>query len=592
MIWKRGQKGTGSITWYGVSPWLIVGALVILLPIFIFLTLDSLRKQKEHTIQVFLEKGDTLIRSFEAGVRTGRMGEQPDFFRLQKLLIETAQQPDIDFITITDTRGLILADSDPSLTGEYYGQELDLDRISRSRKIEWRQVPNPDGVDTFEVYRRFSPLLDGGDRFPEKEAAGDSSTSRGGTEESRSRQVIFLGINMGAIEKARKDATRQTILTAVLLLLFSSSGVTLLFLAQGYRSARTALSRARAFSDNLMENMPIGLVALDADGNIIAFNQTAEAICRQTPEDVIGKQGNAILPEPFRQIIANLASERGIIEREVDCQVAEGKTVPLEVIATRLEEDKVGFLGYIILFRDLTEMRHLKKEVARSQRLASLGNLAAGVAHEIRNPLSSIKGFATYFKERYRDHPQDGETADIMVQEVERLNRVIGQLLELARPVAMEKRPVSLPALIRQTLKIVEGQARAQNSAIFSDLANDIPEVMMDPDKIKQVLLNLYLNALKAMKEGGALTVKLTSVPGSSAIITVTDQGPGIDRRDLAHIFDPYFTTSPSGTGLGLSIVHKIIEAHDGEINVESVKGEGTKVSIILPIIVRGDDRL
>jgi two-component system sensor histidine kinase HydH len=282
-----------------------------------------------------------------------------------------------------------------------------------------------------------------------------------------------------------------------------------------------------------------------------------------------------------------LAEKKGIIEKEIDCLLPEGKTIPLEVIATTLFEENGAFLGSVILFIDLTEIRHLKKEIARSQRLASLGNLAAGVAHEIRNPLSSIKGFATYFKERYRDNPLDGETADIMLQEVERLNRVITQLLDFARPVTLEKKPTAIRPLISQTLKMIAGQAEAKQIAIQADLP-DCPEVMIDADKIKQVFLNLFLNALEMMTAGGILQVKVRPAEGNAVHITISDSGPGIDEKHLAHIFDPYFTTRPAGTGLGLSIVHKIIEAHDGEIRVESTPGAGATFTIRLPIMEKG----
>lgn len=561
----------------GISPWLIVGAMFVLVPIFVFMTFDNVRKQREHTIQVFTEKGDTLIRAFEAGVRSGMMERQPDFFQLQKLLMETAQQPDIDFITVTDTKGKIIADSDPYLIGENYGNELDLERLSQSAKIAWRLAPNPDGVDTFEVFRRFAPSGRHDDSPPE----GKVQTRR---DSLIPRLVIFIGLNVGPIEASRKDATRHTILMAALLLFIGLSGVVSLFLAQGYRSARTSLSRIKVFTDSLVEHMPIGLVALDNGGLIISFNQTAESILRLPVRKVIGGKGHKILPRPFQEIIMALAGKKGIIEKEIDCPLVEGKTIPLEVIATTLAEENGAFLGSVILFRDLTEVRHLKKEIARSQRLASLGNLAAGVAHEIRNPLSSIKGFATYFKERYRDNPLDGETADMMVQEVERLNRVITQLLDFARPLTVEKKPTPLPPLIRQTLKMIEGQAGAKHIAIQADLT-DIPEIMIDADKIKQVLFNLFLNALEMMPEGGILQVKVTPVEGNAVNITISDSGPGIDRKHLAHIFDPYFTTQPSGTGLGLSIVHKIVEAHDGEIRAESTPGEGATFSILLPVM-------
>ncbi len=585
---KRKKNGTVKVAWIGISPWLIIGTVVILVPLFIFMTLDNVNKQREHTIRVFLEKGDTLIRSFEAGVRSGMMGEQEHFFHLQKLLMEMAEQPDIDFITVTNPQGIILADSDPSLIGESYGKELDLDRLSQSEKSEWRLVPNQDGMDTFEVFRRFAPSVPYDERFHKDLPAGDFLKSQKKNEGTAARQVIFIGMNVGPIEAARKDATRHTILMAVLLLFIGASGVVSLFLAQGYRTAKISLSRIKAFSDNIVENMPMGLIALDQQENIVSFNQTAKSILQLSSREMTGEKAASSLPLALREIIGTMDVEKGIIDREIDCRSADGKTIPLEVIATVLKEDNGNFLGHVLLFKDMTEVRHLKKEIARSQRLASLGNLAAGIAHEIRNPLSSIKGFATYFKERYRDNPQDGETADIMVQEVERLNRVISQLLEFARPMTIEKKQVSLPTLIRQSLKMIEGQARERNISIHTDLAGDIPEAAIDEDKMKQVLLNLYLNALETMEQGGVLTVKLARLDGSSVNIAVSDRGRGIDTKDLAHIFDPYFTTKPSGTGLGLSIVHRIIEAHDGEIGVTSTAGEGTTFPILLPIQERG----
>jgi two-component system sensor histidine kinase HydH len=327
----------------------------------------------------------------------------------------------------------------------------------------------------------------------------------------------------------------------------------------------------------------MGLVAINSRGEIIAFNQTAESIMGHAFSDVIGKKADDILPAPCGTLLQNLRTEKRIIEKEIDCPVRDGKIVPLEVIAATLEEENGEFLGYVILIRDITEIQHLKKEIAISQRLASLGNLAAGVAHEIRNPLSSIKGFATFFKERYRDRPEDKKTADIMIQEVDRLNRVISQLLEFARPMDINKQRVSIHTVIQDTLKMIEGQAKEKEIIIHADLSPDVGEVFIDPDKITQVFLNLYLNAIEATQRGGALSVILFPQNERTIRIDISDTGRGIDPNELAHVFDPYFTTRPTGTGLGLAIVHKIIEAHDGEIRVDSVKGKGTTLSIFLP---------
>ena len=581
-LMKNRQDHIHRKLWVGISPWIIIGAVVILLPIFTFMTQQSLNRQRAYTTKLLVEKSAALIRSFEAGARTG-IGLKWGHFQLQKLLMETAQQPDIDYLIVTDTHGTILADSDPSLIGEKYGTDLDLRSVSRSKQLQWRQVPNTEGADTFEIYRQFTSARE---NIQEDQGRIRPDAPLPSQKEERDTLsaglVIFVGLDMGPIEAARAEDTRNTILIAVIFLLIGISGIISLLLAQGYRSARSSLSRVQAFSDNLVENMPMGLVAMDRESRIIAFNQTAEFVLRKTAGEVIGQMAGDVLPEACRDLLRTLEVEKQIIAKEIDCSLTDGRTIPLEVIATVLEEED-GARGVVVLFRDITEIKQLKKEIAQSQRLASLGSLAAGVAHEIRNPLSSIKGFATYFKERYRDNPDDSQTADIMVQEVDRLNRVIGQLLDYARPMTMNRRETAIQTVIQHALRMIESQAREKGVVIQTELQADVVAVLIDPDRIKQVFLNLYLNAIGAMEGGGILSVALLSMTDRRIRIEVRDTGVGIDPKNLDRIFDPYFTTKSSGTGLGLAIVQKIIEAHRGEIQVASTPGLGTTVSVILP---------
>ena len=557
--------------WVGFSPWIIIGAVVILVPIFIAMTMMEINKQKEHITQFLIERGAALIRSFEAGARTG-MGMQWSGFQLQKLLIETAQQPFIDHLILVNSDGTIVADSDPSMVGDTYGKDLDLKLIAGEKQLYYRQVPNADGADTFEVCRQFAPTEESfqGFRTDGKSSGGSSGF------------IIFVGLDMRPVIAARERETRHTVWMAIIFFLIGCSGVISLFLAQSYRLAKTSLSRMKAFSDSLVENMPMGLIALNSREEIVTFNQTAESITGHLSREVIGKKADDVIPAPCLALFENLKKGRKVIEKDIDCPVRDGQMVPLEVIATRAE-DKGVFLGYVMLIRDITEIQYLKKEIARNQRLASLGNLAAGVAHEIRNPLSSIKGFATFFKERYRDNPEDLKTAEIMIQEVDRLNRVISQLLEFARPMDIERQPVSIQKLMGYTLKMIERQAEKKEIIIHSELSSNVGDILVDADKITQVFLNLSLNAIEAMERGGVLSVTLFPQHEGMIRIDIADTGRGLDQEELAHIFDPYFTTKPTGTGLGLAIVHKIIEAHKGEIRAASIKGKGTTVSVFLP---------
>lgn len=535
---------------------------------------------------LLIEKGAALIRSLEAGARTGMMGMHGREFGIQRLLKETAQQPDIVHLIVTDIQGTILAHSESQKIGQIYATGLNLEKISRATTIEWRQANTASGDKIFEVFRRFSPSqrISGGygrrmmdvfnRRIPEEFRKSSLSPGR----------IIFVGLDMGPVEAAKKEQMRHTMVMALILLLIGMAGIFSLFLVQAYRSARVSFTRIKAFSDNVVENMPIGLLALNSEGKIAAFNRTAEQLLGLSSSSVINKNPKDILPKPLAGLTDELRAKGGIIDREMDCPREGGKNIPLDVTVFSLKGDGNGHLGEVILFRDLTEIQDLRTEVERTRRLASLGRLAAGIAHEIRNPLSSIKGFATYFMERYKDIPEDQKTAEIMVQEVDRLNRVITQLLEFARPMSLQRRPVSIPDIIHHSLKMIERKAEEKEIKVTTNISPEITKVSLDPDRINQVLLNLYLNSIEAMPKGGTLTIGIVPNRADNGIImTVSDNGIGVNPEDAAHVFDPYFTTKASGTGLGLAIVHRIIQAHAGEVRVDSEPNRGTTVTLTLP---------
>ena len=398
--------------------------------------------------------------------------------------------------------------------------------------------------------------------------------------------IIFVGLDMATIEAARQEDRQRTVIMALVLFLIGCAGIVSLFLAQAYRSTRTSLSRIKAFSDQVVEKMPVGLLTVDNRGTITSFNRAAASILHLSSENARGRLSR-ILPRQLWELTSPSSGSRKSIQQEIECALPDGKVIPMDISISSFEDDAGATWGQIVLFRDLTEVRGLQREIETNRRLASIGMLAAGVAHEIRNPLSSIKGFATYFKERYRNHPEDQKTAEIMIQEVDRLNRVITQLLEFARPLAIQKKRIPLQILINQSLQMIETQAQEKNIGIEKILASEPLEAVVDPDRMTQVLLNLYLNAMQAMEgKGGMLTVTLSREKGPqpSVKISVKDTGTGIAKEDLDHVFDPYFTTKQSGTGLGLAIVHKIIESHQGEIRVESEPRHGTTVSFYLPL--------
>jgi len=578
-------------SWTGVQPWVLIGAVAVLLPIFTFITIENINRQKKKSIHLILEKGAALIRSFEAGTRTGMMGMHRGGFQLQQLLTEMARQPDIIYLFVADSSGNILAHNDLEKVGTQVEKDVDPAGIVQTDKLHWRQVTNPEGDRVFEVFRKFTPT-----RRPMGRMHSSMMMGRGFEQQQNQRRrlpgpldesarVIFVGLDMTPIIDAQDADIRHAVIMGVVLLLVGFAGIALIFLVQSNRVTKASLTRIKAFSDNVVENMPIGLIALDDHHRIAACNHIAESVLQLSAPNVMEKNAAQMLPARLWEVVKRFDELDHVIEEDIDCPLADGSVVPLEIGASILQDSNGVFLGYILLFKDLTEVRSLRREIDKNQRLASLGRLAAGVAHEIRNPLSSIKGFATYFKERYPDAPQDQKTANIMIAEVDRLNRVVGQLLEFARPVPVSPKSTSLQDLVDDSVRLIEQKAKEKQITVKTHNSVKVDKAVIDPDRINQVLLNLYLNAIESMEPGGELGVELSADEENHRIeIRVSDTGCGIPGKHLSRIFDPYFTTKSTGTGLGLAIAHNIMEAMGGKINISSRPGKGTTFCITIPI--------
>jgi two-component system sensor histidine kinase HydH len=200
----------------------------------------------------------------------------------------------------------------------------------------------------------------------------------------------------------------------------------------------------------------------------------------------------------------------------------------------------------------------------------------------VRNPLSSIKGYAAYFGSLFEEGSERKKAAEVMIAEVERLNRVISELLEIARPSDIKPRPTDVPFLLASSLRLVQQEAETAGVRITTGISAGITPFAMDPDRLTQALLNLYINAIQAMPDGGELTISAEET-AAGLEIAVSDSGRGIAKEDLNKVFDPYFTTKNTGTGLGLAVVQKVVEAHGGAIELTSEPGRGTRFTLILP---------
>lgn len=467
-----------------ISPLMLAGVVLVLTPIFAVMTLDRMDKLKSHITDQQVAKGISLIRTFEAGTRTGMTTMHWGMRRIQELLQETAFQPEVVHIMIVSAGGTMLAHSDPSRVGQVLTDMPDIIDSETGKEGVYHRYRQENQEKVFEVYKRFTPMerrfggypmrMHGMQRMRERPIPGNNVFEDG--------TLILVGLSMDQMAHAQARLLRRAVGQGVVFFVLGCAGVISLMVFQAYRTTKARLISAKALSEKL------------------------------------------------------------------------------------------------------------KKEIETTRHLAAIGKLAAGVAHEIRNPLSSIKGFATYFEKRYADHPDDRETAKIMVQEVERINRSVTQLLEFAKPVAVDKKEVGIREMISHSLKLVTHDLEKKSITVHMDIQSARSTFYTDPDRMNQILLNLYMNSLAAMAQGGNLTVTVTDVsPGRDLEIGVTDDGCGMDEQVLSEIFDPYFTTRPDGTGLGLSIVHRLVETLGGEIRVESVKGRGTTIYIRLKMQEKED---
>jgi signal transduction histidine kinase len=244
--------------------------------------------------------------------------------------------------------------------------------------------------------------------------------------------------------------------------------------------------------------------------------------------------------------------------------------------------------------KDLSRIQSLQRQVQQNEKFAAIGQLSASVAHEIRNPLSSIRGFAQFFVHLFKDHEEHREYAMIMVTEIDRINGVITDLITFARPLKLHGKMVNAEALVHHVLRLIEGDSRSRGVVISMEIDETMAPLFMDEDQMKQVLLNLVINSLNALKPGQHITVGGTGKIGDSwGYLWVEDQGPGIPPGDQQRIFNPFFSAGNKGPGLGLAIAGKIVENHGGRLALESPapgKTGGCRFTISLPMTKKGDE--
>lgn len=367
-------------------------------------------------------------------------------------------------------------------------------------------------------------------------------------------------------------------------------------LAEQYHAAhrtledqRQDLSDLRAFKDLIFESMGSGLVGMDLDRRITALNRAAEEITGHESREVAGRRWESVFGDeiPPDEIERSTRLEGWQVRRhEMRFRRRDGREVPLGISFWAVRSGRGELAGIIGVFQDLSTIKEMEERMRQADRLAAVGRLAANIAHEIRNPLASLSGaIEVLTRELPLDKNQD-HLVQVVLRESDRLNQIIKEFLEYARPASLRPLPVNVGEVLDEVLLLLEHRALPAHFKIVREYDGPVSAVL-DPQQFRQAIWNLCINALEAMPDGGELRIGagiVTQRNTRKLEVWVADTGSGINPESLPHIFEPFFSTKPEGSGMGLAVVHRVVQDHGGDVEVRSDPGGGTTFTLRLPL--------
>ncbi len=353
-----------------------------------------------------------------------------------------------------------------------------------------------------------------------------------------------------------------------------------------YRNLIRRLKASEKKFRTILDTATDAIISINSDHKIILFNNAAERIFGYSRDEVMDRDLNIIIPPQYgdhykfvRSFLNTMTPKAMGRTLALTALKKGGEEFPIRLGLSyhRLEED----ITFTAIIRDVSQQKQLEKKLLQSERLAAVGQTVAHVAHELKNPLMIIGGFSNQIRNSLSDK-KTVQKLDMILDEVSRLEKLVANLGDFTKVYNLVKRPTDIHSVIQDVIKIARGIYLTDKYAFELDLAPELGEINCDPDKLKQVFINIFTNGIEAMDDGG--TIRITTEKwGDSVGIRVTDEGSGILEEDLLHIFEPFYTTRDRGSGLGLAISYRVVQAHDGDIWAESVPGKGTTFLVKLP---------
>jgi two-component system sensor histidine kinase PilS (NtrC family) len=344
--------------------------------------------------------------------------------------------------------------------------------------------------------------------------------------------------------------------------------------------AEESAARLEQLNDDIVRSIASGLITADDDGRILGVNPAAREILRDRQGKLLGTPLSNVLPDYAKQRPSQPPRRADAVGRRAD-----GTQFPMGYTLSALLDADGNRTGSLLAFQDLTEIKNLRDQAEQAQRLAVLGRLATGLAHEIRNPLSSISGSVEMVREGNALSPEDGRLLGIVISEVERLNSLVTTMLQVGRPSQIQTEAVDLRSIASDVAAVARGEATASNGLSIEEISPDQPIIVkVDPDRMRQVIWNLVKNAVQASPHRGRVEVRTGLDRQGRAYLEIADEGPGIGAAQRERLFDMFYSGRSHGVGLGLALVKQIVDQHAGRIEILDREGPGTCFRITLPV--------
>lgn len=546
----------------------LILATLGLIALLAYSTLENLTRAQAVMEGFLRDKGETIIRSLEAGSRTYRMHRMSEDNPLYTFIEENGKAEGIVFIRLSGLDGAILHQTGDSSAVQQSEEN--------SHPLPSLHLHTRDGSDggVYVMTRVFrsGPFV------------GGMPTMHAGTPDlpvadpAGNEALISIGLSTGQFEAARKQDQHHTLFMAALLFLVGSAGIYFLFLYHRLWLTKASLADMKLYADNVFASIPVGVVTLDRENRVVSCNQKSEEILGRSSDSLCGIGLDGIFSGDA-PVFEELCADG--LDHDAQCVGADGVVVPVSINGSNLANHDGGKIGKVMIIKDMRLIRDMEMQLERSRRMAALGRMAAGIAHEIRNPLGTLRGFAHFFGRQPGASEEAKSYADLMVSEVDRLNNTVSGLLQFARPREPQMQPVKLDELLAKTAALMASDL-AGRGLRFQCRTDTGIGCTGDPDLLLQVLMNLLKNSISATAEGGEIS--LTAVDDGQAVrITVDDSGCGMNEQEQERMFDPFFTTKNTGTGLGLTVSHRIVEQHKGLFEIRSNPGAGTTITLIFP---------